>query len=130
MPKTTCPAGDRLSAYLLGKLPGAEARRIFEHLEQCPECEVTIADLEAVAEGDTLLSCLRRPAPADQYEAEPECRADVAAALEGFTGGCDLPGLLNVARQKADSATETRQSLALTGGLGSLRRETKDKWLA
>ncbi len=80
MLNTTCPSATVLSAYLLGKLPPTEAEGLFAHLDQCPLCEVTIADLETAPHEDTLLSSLARPSPVDPYEVEPECQAAVSRA--------------------------------------------------
>lgn len=99
MPKSACPSADGLSAYLLGTLPKEAADRVSEHLERCPDCEVTIADLETAVKEDTLLSQLRRRPPMDPYEADPQCRAAVARAeglvdltVAGTDGPADLPG--------------------------------------
>jgi formylglycine-generating enzyme required for sulfatase activity/serine/threonine protein kinase len=80
MPKSACPSPNELSAYLLGTLPAPEAERVFEHLEQCPECEVTLDGLETAGREDTLLDHLRRPPAEDPFGAEPECRSALARA--------------------------------------------------
>jgi serine/threonine protein kinase/formylglycine-generating enzyme required for sulfatase activity len=80
MPKSACPSADELSAYLLGTLPGAEAERVFEHLEQCPECEVTLDGLEQAVQEDTLLSRLRCPPAEEPFGREPECQSAVVRA--------------------------------------------------
>ncbi len=51
------PDGDRLTAYLLGKLSWAEIEKIEGHLGSCPECRARVGVLEESA--DSFVSCLR-----------------------------------------------------------------------
>ncbi len=125
MSKTACPSADELSAYLLGTLSKEAADRVNEHLDQCPDCEVTVADLEAAVKEDTLLSQLRRRGPADPYETDPACRAAVARAEElvsQFVAGAQ--GSLEVSETEATVVATLGEYLLLhklgEGGMGTI----------
>jgi serine/threonine protein kinase len=56
--RTDCPSHERLSDFVLGKLPIPELGTVAEHLDICPECEQKTAQLERMT--DDVVSELRR----------------------------------------------------------------------
>src|SRR6516225_7327559 len=72
---TTCPGQDLLSGYVWGLLSEGEFEEIAEHVEQCVSCESAVLTLEGAP--DTVISALRKPAPADPVMAEGACQRAV-----------------------------------------------------
>jgi serine/threonine protein kinase len=64
-------------AYLAGTLPAEQAERVSAHVKQCPQCRTAI---DALSDGDTLVSLLRAPAARNEHQEEPECQAVIAQA--------------------------------------------------
>jgi len=70
MPATACPGHDELLAYTLGRLSDVAADDVAAHLGCCPDCQAELASFDDLE--DTFVAQLRRPAPADPYQAEPQ----------------------------------------------------------
>ncbi len=70
MNSSDCPSRQGLRAYNIGRLPEDAAAKLIEHLETCPVCEETIADLGGSS--DTLIAALGRPLAADPVFEEAE----------------------------------------------------------
>ncbi len=62
MNQSGCPSPDVLRAFATGDIPDGELDSLEEHLDTCPACEQTIAQLDGLA--DTVLIELRRRLPA------------------------------------------------------------------
>jgi anti-sigma factor RsiW len=85
---------DRLSDYLDGGLPAAEAGRLEAHLTRCPECAATLAQLRQVRERARSLAPPAPPhdlwpgilARIGQAEASGESRREEAGAFAPVTG--------------------------------------------
>ncbi len=71
------PDQNQITSYLLGTLNDESAEFIAQHLQNCDECEATVANLEAVS--DTLIEKLRDGAPPDAFADEPTCRQMLSA---------------------------------------------------
>jgi WD40 repeat protein/anti-sigma factor RsiW len=67
MSSTDCPSQDRLSDFVLGKLPIPELTTVAEHLDVCPECERKTAQFDGMADGVVLK--LKRIAESDPVAA-------------------------------------------------------------
>lgn len=59
MTAANCFSRDELRSYLLGELPEATLDGVALHVEQCVDCEATVAELDR--ESDTLIESLREP---------------------------------------------------------------------
>lgn len=71
MNAVACPSRERLSDYLLGRLPDGGLESISNHLETCPDCESRVVELEQLP--DPLLEDLRQPAESlEEYVDEPQ----------------------------------------------------------
>ncbi len=66
MTKTTCLPRNRLKEYLNGWIPSELQSEIESHLQECPDCEKTIVELER--DPDTLLEALHTPLPRSSSE--------------------------------------------------------------
>ena len=49
MSRRDCASPERLSAFVLGKLPAPELTVVAEHLDVCPECDEQTAELDEMA---------------------------------------------------------------------------------
>lgn len=70
MSHRNCFSHQELSDYCLGTLKPERADNVADHVEQCPDCESTLRELEA--QGDTMFSMLLRLQDDDPYLREPE----------------------------------------------------------
>jgi anti-sigma-K factor RskA len=62
MKESTHPHLDMLAGYSLGALEAIEHRSVVAHLEECPECQVIVADYEKITDGlGHLVSPVRAP---------------------------------------------------------------------
>ena len=59
-PTTSCPGGDELQRFLLGRVVGRAADTLEEHLAGCPTCASRLAGLEAE---DDLVAAMRQRSP-------------------------------------------------------------------
>jgi hypothetical protein len=94
---SSCPDQERLSAYLLGDLPEAEAGVVADHLDDCGPCEAAVQAMERRC--DPLTAALRQTPAEDAFVAEPEYRRALAGLrklrAEGLeAGGIEADGLL------------------------------------
>ncbi len=71
MSQTTCPDRGDLLDYVVGRLAEPPEESVSRHVDTCPECQATLADL--CEDDDTLVAQLRRP-PDDPYLDESQCR--------------------------------------------------------
>ncbi len=79
MTATHCPSHDLLHAYSCGRLPDDDSQLIYEHLQDCMECQ---SELNAVDDGkDSLIVDLRADDQHAEFGREPECRIALAKAL-------------------------------------------------
>ena len=63
MTEKRCPSDQDLKAYALGQLRLEEIDQVAEHVDTCPPCEDTVANLESL--GDTVMTGLRSPATSE-----------------------------------------------------------------
>ena len=82
MSRLDCPSPDRLSAFVLGKLPAPELTAVAEHLDVCPECEEKTAELDGMADA---VVCELRQIPSshpvtDHVETGPNAVEEAASA--------------------------------------------------
>jgi anti-sigma factor ChrR (cupin superfamily) len=87
MSALNCPAREELLDYALGRLPEKTIEVVAQHIEQCPECQATLATL-ADAE-DTLVAQLAGPPEPDAFADEPECQ-ELLVRAKALVGGDDL----------------------------------------
>ena len=82
-----CPSRQGLADLACGRLRPELLHVLAEHVEQCPECQNTIAALGD--REDTLVAQIRRSPDEDAYAQEPECQAVVSRAksLAAVAGG-------------------------------------------
>ena len=74
--KPPCPSTQELSDFALGKLADEACDSLAEHVEHCPPCQETLANLEQAS--DTLLKDVRAQVAAPPVEDSLECRQAVA----------------------------------------------------
>ncbi|NQT17263.1 MAG: protein kinase [Planctomycetes bacterium] len=101
MTNPICPKHEELSAYLVGNLDDERTSHVTSHVDDCPECQATVADLAEVAE--TLIGSLRGPLPEDPNESEAECR-EVIALVEDFGRDPSRFGDLQDSQEAPDEA--------------------------
>ncbi len=80
MNQPKCLSESELSDYMQGRLPAHLVDNIEEHVEECGDCQSTLALLGE--QSDTFVSELRRPAAVDSIEGEPACRSGLARLLD------------------------------------------------
>ncbi|HVX11158.1 MAG TPA: protein kinase [Pirellulales bacterium] len=86
-----CPSRDDLSDFCTGALSVELADEVADHIDGCPECEATLAQLEVG--GVTLLAPLRETIPNVDFLAEPElqrARGRVEAMVPYAIGRANL----------------------------------------
>lgn len=77
--RDNCYSRDDLRSYLLGDLPDPDLDRVAVHVEDCPDCETTIAELDI--NSDTLIESLRHPIEADRPKTAYRLAAKRAISL-------------------------------------------------
>ena len=95
--RTDCPSQDRLSDFVLGKLPIPELGIVAEHLEVCPECEQMTAELEGTA--DQVVSDLRRIGDLDTEASGGRAQAARAPGLGEMPGVTEPWGEFRIVRE-------------------------------
>lgn len=106
---TTCPSHDELHAYSVGLLSDEASDAIAAHVASCMECRSSLSTFDGVE--DTLLKQLRRPAVADPFLEESQCRVAVARA-------CNVPDAPDAGRDKRSLSGKTLGEYQLIGELG------------
>jgi serine/threonine-protein kinase len=76
-PPRACPSPERLSAFHLGRLAGADLDAVAAHLDVCERCAAALDVLSD--DGDPLLAELRRPTPSPDLSDSERARAAVLA---------------------------------------------------
>lgn len=79
---TTCPSQTDLLAFASGSLSGLAFQRLARHVEMCPACEATLAELDDP--GDPLLSALREATVAESLPEAPVPHELLTAARDAF----------------------------------------------
>lgn len=72
------PNRDELSGFVFGTLVEDQADSVADHVENCPQCEETVRELETAS--DDVFRFLRQPVVEDPFEQESGCRRVVEAA--------------------------------------------------
>jgi serine/threonine protein kinase/WD40 repeat protein len=99
MSTRNCPNQTILEEFLLGKLPDERWEAVNTHLENCPECETTVASLDEPT--DTLISQLRGPKQVSPCTKDPGFQR-VMADLKQLDRGKKGPASRN-AEQPAET---------------------------
>jgi len=76
---TQCPTHDTLHALSTGRLEESQSEPLLEHLRDCQRCRAEIETLQDAE--DSVVSLLRQPDEACEYDVEPDCQRAVAKAL-------------------------------------------------
>lgn len=86
---TSCPTRDVLLGFSVGKLTEAESNRIWQHLEECSQCQAIIQTVDDTS--DTLAMCFRSEVAPIPYEGESALKRAMlmaeAIAYEPSFGG-------------------------------------------
>ncbi len=90
MTATQCPSHQRLHAYSCGRLPDDDSQAVYEHLQDCHDCQ---SELNAVDDADdSLIVDLRADDQYAGFSDEPECRRALAKALGALARADDKDG--------------------------------------
>ncbi len=76
MPSMTCPSRDELAALVSGKLPADSLENLGQHLDSCPDCLSTVAEL--ASDPNPLGAGLKHLPQQDPFAAETACQKAVA----------------------------------------------------
>ena len=122
MTKSNCLPRNRLKEYLNGWISTELQSEIESHLQECPECEKTIVDLES--DPDTLLEVLHTPVnPSEMESAAKAASQDAIVAYAIARASQNVPDFLpepgsNADRPSADGPPKTIGPYSLHHPLG------------
>ncbi len=71
---------DQIRDFLLGKLPGEAIDEVVVHLDECPDCECTVAAMDGVS--DTVVSQIASPPPTARESENTHLREALHRVLE------------------------------------------------
>ncbi|MGZ0174394.1 MAG: protein kinase domain-containing protein, partial [Planctomycetales bacterium] len=114
MVTSTCPQADDLRSFHLGMLDERREQEVLDHLNACPACEDTVANLEGTA--DSLVAAVRHSA-----ESQSDGRDDRPAlqqALAEIEGLIDSPPTADSGQETASPVSERIRDYELLGTLG------------
>lgn len=83
-----CPQPDHLRSFVSCTVNEQLADQILSHIENCPACEETVAELEASS--DTVAERIRKSASQPSFAHEPECQRLMQFLIQETTGGRKL----------------------------------------
>ncbi|MCE9603420.1 MAG: protein kinase [Planctomycetia bacterium] len=116
MTNQPCPTHEKLSTYVHGLLPIAQAEEVTAHVAKCSNCEDTVHGLNS-ASSDSLLERIQAPAAAQPYVDEPACRKVVESLKRNGPppDGTQQPG----AQQHGAQQHGAQQQSSATGKIPS-----------
>jgi len=114
MVTSTCPQADDLRSFHLGMLDERRELEVLDHLNACPACEDTVANLEGTA--DSLVAAVRHSAESESSESDD--RPALQQALAEIEGLIDSPPTAASAHETAPPVSERIRDYELLGTLG------------